>query len=236
MYIHICSRHRHTHAGASCTGSHHSSEVPIHNFPTSGVSAYQLYPLISEAILGLEMLGFNVICLTSNGASPNRKLCRILQANRTSADLVSYRMENATNDDRKMYFMSDVPHLQKTTWNCWANSNAHSQRRHLGFSSLLNGVTIMDSHNMLCFEQINGKEISWQHLVRVYEATDTPGLILLPRVKYEHIHLTSYSKMRVELAAQVCFGIETVHILSCAVVICNPTHRFSAAALQMQWN
>ena len=34
------------------------------------------------------------------------------------------------------------------------------------------------------------------------QAEDT-GLALVPRLKYEHVHLTSYSKMRVDLAAQV---------------------------------
>jgi len=29
------------------------------------------------------------------------------------------------------------------------------------------------------------------------------GLRLLPKLKYEHIHLTAFSKMRVDLAAQV---------------------------------
>lgn len=31
----------------------------------------------------------------------------------------------------------------------------------------------------------------------------TPGLSLIPKLKYEHISLTSYSKMRVDLATQV---------------------------------
>jgi len=31
----------------------------------------------------------------------------------------------------------------------------------------------------------------------------SPGLSLLPKLKYEHVHLTSFSKMRVDLAAQV---------------------------------
>ena len=31
----------------------------------------------------------------------------------------------------------------------------------------------------------------------------TPGLALIPKLTYEHISLTSYSKMRVDLAAQV---------------------------------
>ena len=33
--------------------------------------------------------------------------------------------------------------------------------------------------------------------------TDTRGLTLLPRLKYEHVHLASFSKMRLDLAAQV---------------------------------
>lgn len=57
--------------------------------------------------------------------------------------------------------------------------------------------------------QINGQDISWQHLLKLYERHCsvkhlTPGLTILPKIKYEHVHLTSYSKMRVDLAAQVC--------------------------------
>ena len=128
-----------------------SLKFPFAQFPTNGVAAYQLYPLISEAILRLEMLGFKVICLTSNGASPNRKLCRILQSNRTSTDTVPYRMENVyTDDDRNIYFMSDVPHLLKTTRNCWANSNAHNCSRHLWVSRiLLNAVMKIFLHVIL---------------------------------------------------------------------------------------
>ena len=32
---------------------------------------------------------------------------------------------------------------------------------------------------------------------------DYAGLSLVPKLKYEHLHLTSYSKMRVDLAMQV---------------------------------
>ena len=30
-----------------------------------------------------------------------------------------------------------------------------------------------------------------------------PGLLMVPKLKYEHVHLTSFSKMRVDLAVQV---------------------------------
>ena len=52
-----------------------------------------------------------------------------------------------------------------------------------------------------------GKEISWKHIEKVYEDDQQPGvgLTLLPKIKREHIKLTSFSKMRVDLAAQVIF-------------------------------
>ena len=56
--------------------------------------------------------------------------------------------------------------------------------------------------------QCNGKPILWSHVEELYKE-DTrsdlaaTGLHLVPKLKYEHIYLTSFSKMRVDLAAQV---------------------------------
>ena len=43
-------------------------------------------------------------------------------------------------------------------------------------------------------------------LRKTEQVTETPGLSLMPKIKYEHVHLTSFSKMRVDLAAQVCMA------------------------------
>ena len=52
--------------------------------------------------------------------------------------------------------------------------------------------------------QNNGNEIQWSHLVRVFEQTRSQaGLSILPKLRYEHIYLSSFSKMRVDLAVQV---------------------------------
>ena len=56
--------------------------------------------------------------------------------------------------------------------------------------------------------QCNGKEILWQHLKNLYQSDggamrDAAGLAMVPKLKYEHVNLTSFSKMRVDLAAQV---------------------------------
>lgn len=57
--------------------------------------------------------------------------------------------------------------------------------------------------------QCCGQKIDWDLIVKLYETsagaiTSTPGLSLVPKLKLEHIRLTNFSKMRVDLAAQVC--------------------------------
>ena len=49
----------------------------------------------------------------------------------------------------------------------------------------------------------NGNYILWQHISQLFYQDIDSGLKLLPRLTYDHIHLTSYSVMRVNLAAQV---------------------------------
>jgi len=56
--------------------------------------------------------------------------------------------------------------------------------------------------------QCNGQNIDWQLLFRLYKAnagrvTETPGVSIVHKLKYEHLHLTNFSKMRVDLAVQV---------------------------------
>lgn len=54
----------------------------------------------------------------------------------------------------------------------------------------------------------NGSSIDWNFVVELCKrnlgaSTSTPELSLVPKLKYEHVYLTSFSKMRVDLAAQV---------------------------------
>ena len=66
---------------------------------------------------------------------------------------------------------------------------------------------------MFCYMQCNGQNINWQFLIKLYEKntgrnTETPGLSMAHKLKYEHLQLTSFTKLRVDLAVQV-----SVHIL-----------------------
>lgn len=53
--------------------------------------------------------------------------------------------------------------------------------------------------------QINGQHISWKILEDLYQSKRLGGfgLSTLNKITAEHVHLNSYSKMRVKLAVQV---------------------------------
>ena len=58
--------------------------------------------------------------------------------------------------------------------------------------------------------QVNGQYIEWKQLQDLYEklsgmSVQSHGLSLVPKLKREHVYLTSFSRMRVDLAAQVIF-------------------------------
>ena len=62
-------------------------------------------------------------------------------------------------------------------------------------------------HSHIMYIQKAGKWISWKHVESLFlheTATTTPGIRLAHKLTREHVWLTPYAKMRVNLAAQVC--------------------------------
>lgn len=97
-------------------------------YPSTGFTSYDLYHTVWEAVLLLEQVGFRCRGLVSDGASPNRKFYRIHQSEESSC---TFYAQHPIRKSEKVYFFCDVPHLIKTTRNCWENSGWHSKTRHL---------------------------------------------------------------------------------------------------------
>ena len=120
---------------------------PYAQFATRNLSADLIFPLVWEAVQKLEAAGFNVVAITSDGASANRKFyhMHLSPTTVTTEDsTVVYKTKSPyADEDRDIYFFSDVPHLVKTIRNCWSNSFAHSNSRalwvNIGISTL--GIT-----------------------------------------------------------------------------------------------
>jgi len=157
-----------------------SLRYPLSAYSTKSVSASTLYSTLWECVECLEVVvGLKVLYICCDGAVQNRKFFKLHGSDRE----LTYKTRNPyAADDRYIFLISDPPHLLKTARNCFANSDAHSKTRLLW----------------------NGKSISWKDVVRLYEEhCEQTEFRLCPKLTKSHVYLTSFSKMRVSLAAQV---------------------------------
>ena len=153
-------------------------------FGTTGITSYQLLPLFWEAVSILELTcNLWVVATTCDGASPNRRLFRLHKDTDGDAGKdATYRTIDFCSPDRFIYFLSDKPHLVKTARNCLYNSGFGQATRYMW-----NGE----------------KYVVWQNIIQIYHEDQENGLKILPIITSDHVKLTPYSVMRVNLAAQV---------------------------------
>ncbi|XP_060077288.1 uncharacterized protein LOC132556865 [Ylistrum balloti] len=156
-------------------------KFPLAAFATMSITADFLFPIIWKAVHILEAVNLKVLFLTCDGASANRRFFK-LHSDPGNDGPVFYT-DNPHDMTRKIYFVSDVPHLLKTTRNCFSNSFSHSKTRKLWN---------------------DGKDISWGHIVKLYEDHCENNLYTpCPELSRNHVDLTAFSRMKVRLAAQV---------------------------------
>nr|XP_006817317.1 PREDICTED: uncharacterized protein LOC102805426 [Saccoglossus kowalevskii] len=146
---------------------------PLAHFATTSITSDYLYPLVHEAIEILELYGFKVLVSTSDGASPNRRFYKLYGV---PDDEVTYKTLNPyaeeEEEDRLMYFMSDVPHLKLRQRGISEPTLDHTTKK------------------------------GYYGVEDLYKADLDRGSFLCHKLKYEHVHLTSFSRMKVKYAAQ----------------------------------
>ena len=97
-------------------------KYPLAVFATKSVTADVLYPIIWQAVKILKInCQLKVLCITCDGATPNRKFFKMHKTDDHQDDPVYWTINRFSPDKRKIYFVSDVPHLLKTARNCFAN-------------------------------------------------------------------------------------------------------------------
>ena len=155
-------------------------------FATKNVTSIQLVSLFWEAVFILEKnCNLWVIAMTSDGASSNRSFYRMHRKLGNSDTDISYRTINLYARYRFIFFISDGPHLVKTARNCLYHS----------------GFDLSGKNTRLMWN--DGFHLVWEHICKVYHSDKQYDLNILPKIRYEHIKLNSYSTMRVNLAVQV---------------------------------
>ena len=103
-------------------GLFNSLEFPYVQFPCNEISGDQLYDPFWETVRRLELCGFSVLALICNGLAANRRLFRLHNPQALFVDV--YKVPNLYSCNNR--FLSDPPHLLKTTRNAW-----NSKKRNL---------------------------------------------------------------------------------------------------------
>ena len=101
---------------------------PYAQFACANLSGDQLLDPVWQAVSRLERLGFFVLALTCDGASPNWRLWKL----HSKGSEMTYKVQNPNAQDRDLFFILDPTHLLKTIRNCMYNS-----KRRLWVSELL---------------------------------------------------------------------------------------------------
>ena len=170
-------------------GLFNSLKFAYAQFPAASTKGAQLFPLLHQCIFHLTHLGLTVVSVTCDGASDNR---RMFSLHGTKKEL-TYKTVNVFCPGKPpIFFISDPSHLIKTIRNCFARGKLWVR---------IKWACIHCSYDVLL--QCNGYSIDWQLVVKLYyrnagAQTTTPGLSLVPKLTYEHIKLTSFSKMHVD--------------------------------------
>lgn len=107
-----------------------SFEFPYAQFATRTATGAEISKMAWEVVRNLEICDLKVMALSCDGASPNRSFFAIHSASSSKGTVPGYKTKNRySNDERYIYFISDVPHLMKTARNCWSHSFAHGSHR-----------------------------------------------------------------------------------------------------------
>ena len=96
-------------------------QFPYAQFACSSVTGDQVFNPFWECVMHLKRCGFMVVAATADGASPNRTFMGI-HRNPDSTGFPYKVLNPFASAERFIHFVSDSPHLKKTTRNCLASN------------------------------------------------------------------------------------------------------------------
>ena len=152
-------------------------------FFTGNVTSFQLMPLFWLTMAFLEASLNLHVCAAEQCCFPQPKVFQLHSklTKEVNSDVV-YKRVNIFAPTRFMFFFADSLHLIKTAGNCLYSS---------GFGS----------HS--CLMRNDGQYMVLQYIAGLFYSNQEFALYTLSKLTLEHIVLTFYRKMKVNLAVQV---------------------------------
>lgn len=94
-----------------------SFEEVAHILPINNITGEQLHAVLKRVLVGLEEIGFKVLCVLSDNHSVNRKAVAIFSPSR----LLTFKYPHPADPNRQLFFLFDPVHLFKNIRNNWIN-------------------------------------------------------------------------------------------------------------------
>lgn len=155
----------------------------VATFAVGNLSASQFYAWVWKVIGALERTGIPVIAFVTDGCSVNRAFIKMHKPVTKTTSGVIFDTINKAAPHRKLYFLSDVPHLLKTIRNNILNSRSDHKK----------------SRRNLCFK---GKKISWDYIIKLYQARKGKVFKKSYKLNAMNVFPDSYARMKVKYAAE----------------------------------
>jgi predicted nucleic acid binding AN1-type Zn finger protein len=95
----------------------------VHMYPVKNIKSEGLFTVLTNIIVGLEVIGFNVVCVVSDNNSINRKTMSFF----SSPPKLQHTYSNPHNNSKPLYFILDSVHIFKCIRNNWINQKDPSQ-------------------------------------------------------------------------------------------------------------
>ncbi|KAK3910961.1 Transposable element P transposase [Frankliniella fusca] len=167
----------------------------VATYAVGNMSAVQMKIWTWQVVGALERSGIAIVAFVCDGSSTNRAF---IQSHKPASSHPSGTVFDTVNKcarHRKLFFLSDVPHLLKTIRNCFLNSrwdNKRSRRKMVK----------------------NNSRISWDYIVKLYESKRGKTLRKSFKLNPMNVFPDSYARMKVKYAGQVLSKTVSLDLLS----------------------
>lgn len=153
-------------------------------YTSAALTKEELFERAWEVIRNCELAGIKILALICDGSSTNRAF---FQMHKPVTELPSglvFDTVNVCAPERKLFFISDVPHLLKTLRNSFSKSGIHPKSKR----KLTKG----------------GQVIAWKIIERLFLEDHENTWRASYKLNPQNVYLNSYTCMKVSYAAQVC--------------------------------
>ncbi|XP_042909025.1 uncharacterized protein [Parasteatoda tepidariorum] len=179
-------------------------EDVAHILPVFNINADYLYTFLVKIILGLEKIGFHILCVTSDNNSLNGKAMSYF----STPSKLSFVYAHPADPERSLFFLFDPVHIFKCLRNNWLNQKNGHNMYFLDFSDFS-----------------KTKTASFKTLRNIHSLEEGQLIKFAYGISIKALNPTSMERQNVKLVSQIFND----HVISGLRALCEQTNDLSCS-------